>query len=275
MDEDIRNYMTDDELAKMMIEYPEEVEDILELLISQNRRYKILNIITCLRRRMVPEDEIEESTKDNDNNGNINDKIKEIIAFIYEKCGNELYTNADPTIWDKDEEEIIESYFEPFDSIEYEDYYGINKDDEEEEQEEEPFKIRNTDDLLENLFWCNLEDEDLVQEVYDKLLVKIAGIQSEILEKKEKIQQGLRLDFMVGGYGFKELDQAIIDLYDQIDDLEAKLAGLAEDIAYIESIIKLHNAKKEYNVEVLVAEDLTKMEEELGINKNEREMGEE
>lgn len=78
------------------------------------------------------------------------------------------------------------------------------------------------------------------------------------------------------GYsGYLKLNQYIEKLDAQVDALEEKLTGSIRDISLIESVIRFHEVKKDYDTQVQISEELSKEEEELGIDISKREMGDE
>ena len=161
-----------------------------------------------------------------------------LLRNIYEDFEEELYSEIE----DEDDFIVLPDEFYDSDIIDIE--------DEEEYIIEQPIEgktnqTEETEDLFENLLWTDLEDEELVQKAYEDLMSKEEKTQIQINEIKEKIKESTQEYIILGGEGYKELDEHITELCKQRDSLEERIRGFSGDISFIESVVKFHNAKNE------------------------------
>lgn len=258
--------MSDEELVDIILNEPKGYERIKEMLMHDSQTSRVSHIVELLKAELVVEEEYEDEIN--------NEPIKEKLRNIYEDFDEVLYSSEETNEINKNKWSDL---FLVDDEKMNPDITYIKEDDliiEDDEIEEEEERI-DPNDILGSLLWSDLDDEQKVQEVYEKLNIEIEKTQVKIKEIKELIDQEKLLYRFTGDTGYAKLDQYIERLDNQVYNLEEKLTGLIRDISLIESVIRFHEVKKDYDTQVQISEELSKEEEELGIDISKREMGDE
>lgn len=158
--------MSDEELVDIILNEPKGYERIKEVLMHDSQTSRVSHIVELLKAELVVEEEYEDEIN--------NAQIKKKLRNIYEDFENVLYSEEEPN---RPGNKWSDLFLLDENTADPDIVYIKDEDLIDEEVEEE--EVIDPNDLLGNLFWCDLEDEKVVQEVHEKLAMEIEEAQKK------------------------------------------------------------------------------------------------